>query len=309
MVSRRQALQVAGTAVAAAFAGCSSDVLGNEPAGPRHELHVDRIATEPVRWALYEPDEGELFGDPARDALDAILPEGRHRTVGYAPVGEGNYVEHEGRYFRTESFVSGRAAVDRPVVRAEPIAESSVPEDALLVDSVAQPSARVVKVLHSHSVTDGASGSAELLRGDAYVMVRPAERESRLVDDLDGKVVTMTDDGGWPYRIEVRHETVTLPEYTTFAVVVAESEAAFHEIVLASAVDVDLTTTPLSEDATELLDRAIGRNGHRENGDPSEGFEALLHGLGFNVGEAETGRILWYGESLFRASYYVNRGD
>jgi hypothetical protein len=102
---------------------------------------------------------------------------------------------------------------------------------------------------------------------------------------------------------------VTLPEYTTFAVAVADSEAAFREVVFASAVDVDLTTTPFPEAAADLLDRAIDRNGHRETGEPSERFETLLRGLGFDVGEAETGRILWYGESLFRASYYVNRGD
>ena len=308
MVSRRRTLQAAGTAVAAALAGCSSDVLGDSTE-PEHELYVDRIATELVPWALFEPDDGELFGGPAREALDAILPDGRYRTYGYTPIGEGSYVEHEERYFRTESFVSGRAAVERPVVRAEPIDEASVPEDTLLVDSLAQPSARVAKILHSHAVTGGASGSTELLRGDSYVMARPAERESRLVEELDGRVVTMTADGGWPYRIDVRHETLTLPEYTTSGIAVADSDEAFRGVVLASAVDADLTTTPLPDGATGLLDRAISREAYRETGDPSGEFTTLLRGLGFAVDESETGRILWYGESLFRAGYYLNREE
>ena len=307
MVSRRQSLQLAGTAVAAALAGCSG-VLDDGKAQSEHELHVDRIATDPVSWALDEPDD-ELFGGPARAALDEILPAGRYTTRGYVPVWEGNYVEHDGRYYRTEQFVTGRATVERPVVRVESVDEEAVPDDAPHVDSLDRPSARVMKILHSYVASDGAAGSPELLRGDSYVLTRPAELESRLATDLDGSVVTMTDTGGWPYRIDVRHEQVTLTEHTVTAVELADSREAFREVVLGAEVDADLSTIDLPTDARDLLDEAIGRGTYRETGDPSKTFETLLRRLGFEVGESENGVILWGGGSLFRARYYASVDD
>ncbi|WP_053947938.1 hypothetical protein [Halolamina sediminis] len=306
MVSRRRSLQFAGAAVAAALAGCSGDVLSDETSR-KYALQIQRIATEPVPWALYEPPEDELFGDPARAALDAILPTGRHVTHGYTPISEGAYVEHDGQYYRIDQFVSGRAVLERPLVRVESVEEA--PEEAVLLDSLEQPSARTVKILHSHVVTDGASASASLLRGDAYVMARPAERESRLVGELDGRVVRMTAEGELSYRIHVDREQVTLTEHTTLANAVADDREAFREVVLGSAVDADLGAIDLSEDARTLLDRAIERETYRETGEPSDAFETLLRRLGFAVDESETGRILWDGRSLFRASFYVNRTD
>ncbi|WP_435116040.1 hypothetical protein [Halolamina sp. C58] len=306
MVSRRRSLQFAGTAVAAALAGCSSDVLADETSR-EYTLQVDRIATEPVPWALYDPPEGELFGDPARAALDATVPTGRHVTRGYTPISEGAYVEHDGQYYRTDRFVSGRAVRERPLVRAESVDET--PGDAVLLDSLERPSARTVKILHTDAVSDGASSAASLLRGDAYVMARPAERESRLVDELDGRVVRMSAEGELSYRIHVEREQVTLTEHTTFATVVADDREAFREVVLGSTVDADLGTIELSEDARALLDRAIERETYRQTGEPSDAFETLLRRLGFSVDESATGRILWDGQSLFRASFYVNRAD
>lgn len=305
MVSRRQSLQLAGSAAVAALAGCSTDASGAD-AEPAHFLHVDRIATDPVWWALYDPPADDLFGGPARDALDAVLPTGRYTTAGYVALPEGKYVDHEGRYYRTEQFVSGRTDAERPVVRVERD-EDAVPEDALSIDALEQPSTRPLKILHSHAVSDGESGASDLLRGDGYVMTRPAELDSRLgAGDIDGRVVTMTDEGRLAYRIDVRRERVTLTEHTALAVEVAASEAAFREVVLASGVDVDLGVVDLSEAARGVLDDAVGRAAYRETGDPSAAFESLLDALGFEVGESETGRIVWYGDSVFRASYYVD---
>jgi len=53
-----------------------------------------------------------------------------------------------------------------------------VPDDAVLIDTLEQPSARALKILHSYTHTDGETSTAELLRGDAYVLRRPSERES-----------------------------------------------------------------------------------------------------------------------------------
>jgi len=305
MVSRRRSLQFAGTAVAAALAGCSG-ALGNDASQTTYELDVHRFDAELVPWALYEPDDDELFGGPARTALDAILPDGRYSALGYVPVWEGNYVEHDGRYYRTETVVTGRAERTRPVVRVDSVDDEDVPEDAILIDSLDQPSARPITLLHTHAVSGGAAGSSELLRGDAYVLTRPAERDSRLATgDLDGRVVTMTDTGGFHYRIEVREEQVTLTEHTALAVEVADSREAFREVVMGSRVDVDLETVDLPSDARELLDRALARGAYRETGDPSEAFETLLRRLGFALDESATGRTLWDGDSLFDAALYV----
>ena len=306
MVSRRRSLQFAGAAVAAALAGCSGGVLGTDTSRPEYEFDVHRFDAELVPWALYEPDDDELFGQPARTALDTILPEGRYSALGYVPVWEGNYVEHDGRYYRTETVVTGRAERTRPVVRVDSVDEEDVPEETVHIDSLDQPSARPIKLLHMHAVSGGRAGPSDLLRGDAYVLTRPAERDSRLAtSDLDGRVVTMGDSGAFPYRVEVRREQVTLTEHTALAVEVADSRDAFREVVMGSRVDVDLETVDLPSDASELLDRAIARGTYRETGELSEAFETLLLRLGFDPDESAVGRILWDGDSLFDAGLYV----
>jgi len=50
----------------------------------------------------------------------------------------------------------------------------------VLIGTLERPSARVLKILHSHAQTEGSGSAAELLRGDAYVLRRPAERESQV---------------------------------------------------------------------------------------------------------------------------------
>lgn len=306
MVSRRRSLQFAGTALAVALAGCSSGVLGTDASRTEYELDVHRFDAALVPWALYEPDDDELFGQPARTALDAILPDGRYSALGYVPLWEGNYVEHDGRYYRTETVVTGRAERTRPVVRVDSVGEDAVPEDPVVIDSLDQPSARPIKILHSHAASGGASGTSDLLRGDAYVMTRPAERDSRLVTgDLDGRVVTMGENGGFPYRVEVRREQITLTEHTVLAVEVADSREAFREVVLGSRVDADLETADLPSNARDLLDRAIERGTYRETGEPSEAFETLLRRLDIDPDESAVGRIIWDGDSLFDAALYV----
>lgn len=307
MVSRRDSLRLASTALVAALAGCSSGVLDAEDAQPTHTLDVEPIDEKPVEYALYEPPTGDLFGGPARAALDAILPSGRYRTYGYQSLSEGNYVDHDGSYYRTEQFVTGQQTLTRPVVRVEAVDEDALPDDAVSVDTLDQPSARPLKILHSDAVTDGESGAANLLRDDGYVMTRPAERESRLVTgDLDGRVATMTDSGAWAHRIHVSRESLTLKQHTVLAIEVADSRAAFRDVVLGSRIDADLGNERLSGDGRDLLDQAISRDAYRETGDLSEAFQILLESLGFDTGEPATGRIVWDGQNLFRASYYVN---
>ena len=305
MVSRRQSLQLAGSAAFAALAGCSADLTATD--GPERSLRVDRLGDDPVEYALYELPSDELFGGPARAALDEILPDGRYRTYGYGPLGDGEYVEHEGTYYRTEQFVSGRTELRRPVVRVEPIDEETAPDDAVPITALQTPSARPLKILQSHEITNGDSATTDLLRGDSYVMTRPAERESRLAaGDFDGRVVTRTGRGERAYRVEVRTEQVPLTEHTVLAVDVADSREAFRAVVLGAEAHAVLDADDLPSAAGDVLDDAIGRNAYRETGEPSEAFETVLERLGFDVDESANGHLLWYVNSLFRAAYYVD---
>lgn len=307
MVSRRQSLQLAGTAAVAALAGCTTAF---ESSGPERTLRVDRIGADPVEYALYDPPSDELFGGPARAALDEILPDGRYSAYGYVPIREGNYVEQDGTYYRTEQFVSGRAQLERPVVRLTSVDEDAAPDDALPITALETPSARPLKLLHVNEITDGEAGAADYLRGDSYVLRRPAERESRLgTGELDGRVVTRTGDGSYPYRVEVATERVSLTEHTVLAVDVADSRAAFREVVLGAETDAVLDADDLSAEAGDIFDEAIGRNSYEETGEPSAAFEALLERLGFDVDESANGQLIWYVDDLFRAAYYVDRND
>ncbi|MFA1611861.1 hypothetical protein [Halobellus rubicundus] len=311
--SRRTLLRSAAAAGLTAVAGCAAlPSFGTDDAGPEYTLTADRIDASPVEHALYEPDEDDpLFGAPARTALDSILPDGRYTTYGYESLPAGAYVRHDGIYYRTESVVTGRERMTRPLVRVEEVAEESVPEDAVLVDDLDRPSARVVKILHANAQTDGESGSADLLRGEAYVLRRPAELESRLAsDDFDGRVVTMTESDTWAYRVRVTRRPILETAYTALAIEVADSESAFREVVFGSRIDAELAPGDLAGDAREVLERCLSRGRHAETAPLSPGFDAVLEALGVDTVEtAATGRLLWYDGELYRYGLYVDEGE
>jgi len=264
--SRRRLLQTAAPTLIAGLAGCTSDGLSNSDQSTEYTLNIDTIDASPSEHALYEPSDDALFGDPARAALAAIIPEGTHRTYGYTPLPEDGYVAGEGRYFQIKTAITGRQEMDRTLVRVEELDDDAVAESdgrtgeaAIHVDSLDRPSARALKILHTNSTTDGTGASAELLRGDAYVLRRPAERESEVATgELDGQIVSMTKDGGFPYRVSVSTDSISETEYTTQAIPVADSEAAFREVVFAAEIDAEVDDASLSTAARELLDRTLG---------------------------------------------------
>jgi hypothetical protein len=305
--TRRRLLRSGGAAALAALAGCTTDSLLAEPA-PEYLLNVVSIDASPVERALYEPDDESLFGAPARTALEAILPEGRHTTYGYRPLPEDAYVAHEGSYYQTASVVTGRRELPRLLVRVEPLEEAAIPEDAVLIDSLERPSARALTILATNTRADGGTRSSELLRDDAYVLRRPAERESRLATgDLDGRVVTLTEDGTWGYRVSVSRERITETAHTALAVPVADSRARFREVVFGSRIDTELAPAALPGDARDLLDEAIARGRYTETAPISEPFDAVIDALGLGgVERATNGKLLWYDERLYRYGLYID---
>jgi hypothetical protein len=100
VLTRRRALHAAGATAFSTLAGClTDDRSDSRSAVQEYSLDIDRIEQTPVEYALYEPDDSPLFGDPAETALANVLPDGRHTTYGYQPVPNDGYVVYEGSYY------------------------------------------------------------------------------------------------------------------------------------------------------------------------------------------------------------------
>jgi len=307
VLNRRTALHLAGTTVATALAGCASFTLGSST-DPKQEysLSLDQIEQPLVEYVLYHPGE-DVYDQPAHRALAEILPDGRHTTYGYKPLPEDAFVAHDERYYQTKIVVTGERRMERPFVRVTPIPEDQVPEDILMVDSLARPVGRVIKILHSYTVTNGESGSADLLRDDAYVLRRPYELNSRLTDDLDGQIVAMDSDGHWAYRINVTTEHLYEPAYTTLAIEVATTTDAFRDIAFAARVDTRLDPAELDTPVQQLLEQIIAQDTYRETTPLSTAYTNLLDALNLEqVETASNGHHLWYDDTLYRYGLYIN---
>ena len=320
--TRRRFLRTAAPLTLAGLAGCGSGGFDDPDQQTEYTLSIDTVAASPTEHALYEPSDDPLFGEPARAALADIVPNGTHRNYGFTPLPEDSYVAGEGRYFQIDTAVTGRREMDRTLVRVTSLDDEAVGEGdgeesggktgeaAIHVDTLDRPSARVIKILHSNSATGGAGASADLLRKDAYVLRRPAERESELATgDLDGAVVSMTEGGGFPYRVSVTTDSIREAEYTTRAIPVADDEAGFREVVFAAEIDAELDGASLSTAARELLERTRGGE-HTESTPLSPAFTEVLAALGVaGADESLNGELLWYDGQLYRYGLYVDRPD
>lgn len=307
--TRRQFLQVTGALWLTALAGCSTTgILDTADSTEEYTLHIDAINASPTEYARYKPDDDALFGAPARTALQAIVPEGRHTTYGYKPLPSGAYVEHGGSYFQTKHVVTGQDRLNRSLVQITPVSEETVPADAILIDTLERPTARVLKILHSYTQMDGRTSTAELLRGDRYVLRRPVEQESRLgTGELDGQVITMTENGTWAYRVDIATEQIVETAYTTLTVKVASSRQEFQEVVFGSQIDATLTGDKLPTDAHDRLEQTINQGSSSETAPLPDSFITLLKALHLGaIDTAANGKLLWYDNTLYRYGLYVN---
>lgn len=306
--TRRDTLRVAGAAGIAGLAGCSRLVSSQEPAST-YSLDVDRIRQPLIEYALDEPRGDGLFAETEQEAYDAILPTGRCSTYGYTPIAEDQYLRHDGRFYQTKVVVTGEERMERTLVRVTPL-EENVPDDATLIEWLPQASSRVFKILHSNAVSNGESGAADLLHGDAYVLRRPPEVNGPIPAELDGAVVKMDPEGNWAYRVHTTTAELYEPEYTALAVQVAASEAEFDRVVFGAVVDQRLAAADLTEDEQELLEQAIERDVYRETTPLSDAYRGVLGALGLDdVTTASNGHVLWYADAPHRYGLYVNEAE
>ncbi|MGB9965775.1 hypothetical protein [Halobacterium sp. CBA1126] len=299
---------MSGATILAALAGCATNPFESAEPPSEYSLTVESIDASPVEYALYEPDDGVLFGTPARNALDDILPDGRHTSYGYKPLPSDAYVTHDESYYETEHVVTGRTQMKRQLVRVDPLPKEEVPDDAVVIDTLDQPSSRPLKILHSYTQSNGETSNTELLHGDAYVLRRPAERGSRLATgDLAGRVVKMTDSGTWAYRVRVTREPVVETAYTALAIKVADSRSQFRDVVFGSRIDTELTPTDLPTAARDLLNKVIAQEPYTETAPLSDAYETVLEALGLGaVDTIVNGQLLWYDDAVYRYGLYVN---
>lgn len=303
--SRRRLLHAGGIAL---LAGCGSVSVGESTdAGPQHTVSLDAIRVSPVEHALYEPSDDSLFGDPARTALAAIIPEGRHSTLGYVPISDGLYVERDSRYYETVRFVTDRRETQRTLVRAESVEDGDVPADAPNVESLPRPDARVVKILHSSLTTGRESVAGQLRQDGAYVLRRPAERSGPLASgELDDSVVRLTPDGSFAVRVRSTTERITEPVHTVTAVTVADTADQFREVVFATRIDATVSPEQLTPDQRSVLRRAR-RDRYTESGEVSPQLRGVLDAFGVDVDDGSTDGLVVYDEQLFRFVAFLDR--
>lgn len=301
---RRTALQAAGTAGLASLAGCAGLFSQDQY---EYALTVDPVGESLVEHALYDPSDEPLFRTAASEALDAIVPDGRHVTYGFEPLPSDAYVTDGGRYYQTDAVVTGRERMERTVVRVDRLDLGSVSADAVPLDSLSEVSRRIVEILHDYHGTGGSGGSVDLLWDGAYVLRRPAELADSVADELDGTAVTMGTDRNMAYRVSLETERLTESVVESFAVQVAQDRQAFRDVALATRVDAEIDGESLGPGVRQALDDVVETGETREMTPLPTPFERLLDRLGLgDVGVSRNGQLLWYEEALYRYGLYVS---
>ncbi len=313
--TRRHALQALGSVSVLGLAGCttSTGLFGSQQT-TQYRLTIDPVNQSLTEAALYEPSDSALFGEPARTALDEIIPDGTYTTYGYRPLPtegtlgmDAEYAAGDTQYYQIATVVTGRQQVDRHLVR---VTDLPKPQATVTpIDTLPQPSHRCLTILIGHARSRGQLHTEEL-REDAYVLRRPAELNSQLVTgDLDGAAVTLDPESQMAYRISVVTATVTEPVYTTHAIPVASSAAQFRQSLLAAEVDVELDSSVLSAQARHIFYQAR-QNGYVATPPHEEGSKELLTALELGDTEVSTGwRLLWYDDQLYRYTLQVTEAS
>lgn len=297
----RRALLASATSGGLLFAGCSTLPLSESESSSTYKLVVQSFDGTLSEAALWSP--GTPFDDTRERALDTLFESGSVTATGYEPVPDGEYVERDGTYYEVATVLTGRERVERPVVRFELRSdeETGVTSPTTL-DGLDRIDARIAKILHVESRTDGQVSQTDLLHRGGYVLRYPDEREGAFAPPDPVETVRVHDR---VYRVRVSTETLADPVYTAHAVEVATTEAAFADVATAAIVDETVDPATLPEEARDLFRRALTGEGVEETRPLSEAFATLLDVLGLGD-ETTNGRHVLYDGEPYRYALYVD---
>ena len=286
--SRRTFLAATGAASASLLAGCNSVTSSSPP--PRVELTAEQQSADEFAF-LWNPETPRTA--EVREAIDATAAGDRYVTVGYPPLPEGRYVEHDGTYYRTDAVHVGRETRERYVLRLERVGDSddSDTPEATSIDALPDPdrSAARLAYLAARAAPDepggewgGAPWDAVDHGGAVYRRTDPADSE--LIPDPEHEFIEV--EGRIVLRVHVSRERLSEPRMRAVLTPVAESEAEFTEAVLAAEVTTTFYPDQLSSETAAVLDELTGRTEYAESAPVSAGYARVLQRL--DLGDATT---------------------
>ncbi|MFB6281623.1 MAG: hypothetical protein ABEH40_06370 [Haloferacaceae archaeon] len=311
--SRRRVLRAAGSAAAAALAGCGA--RGGVGGGPEHEFVVSAVvAPGPGPFAdrfLWSPIT-DAFAAQERAVVERLVATGSATTFGYhlgvgrhdgqRAVWPPQYVEADGTYYRIrladareverETTVLWFDRLDgRPADAGRARVVAGPPDGLSRPDRAAFAAARERVVRGGRGARDVAD-EPPARRGFVYDLYDPAE--SALVPDppFDYYRHRPEDGGGdgngpWYFAPRVARPTLARTRYEYGVEAVARSRPAFEAAVRGAAVAADFDRDPLPDRAAAIVDDLTTHSpneppneSHAERAPLSEPFAALLDRLG-----------------------------
>jgi hypothetical protein len=109
------------------------------------------------------------------------------------------------------------------------------------------------------------------------------------------------------YRIDVTPERLSNPAYGTLTIEVAARTDTFHDVVFAARVDIRGDRRELDSSVQQLFEQVLARETYREEAPLSTEYLNWLDALDVeHLETASIGQHLWYDDSLYRYSLYMN---
>jgi len=234
-----------GAAVALLVAGCVQDESSSLRLEP-----IDDVADYLVEDA--DPESVE-------DALD-----NGHVSYGTPLAEAGEYVRHEGVYYRATTEEAGTRRSERQVVVGEPVEGS---ENAVEIDRYGGDDLE--------AVSSACRSALESDDGTGYAVVRSEPGRTELLPKPAYPVVRL---GNAVCGLSIDTREVEEQGYETTLEKVADDREGFVEYVEETYV-LDLDSANLTDAERKVLDTAVTEGEYEETGEMSEGFDSAVSRL------------------------------
>ncbi|GGO01604.1 hypothetical protein [Haloarcula pellucida] len=278
--TRRAFLGAAATGLTG-LAGCDS--LGENDPTVELTLHVDRLDRPLAATLLWTPPE-RAADHPVqrtrRRAVAAAVDGERVSTYGYGVVPDGEYVEHDGRYYLLHDVITGSERIERSVLRLSWVGRVDSEETPEGTPREALPeydqNAVMPAFFAARAEEHGGGAPWDFIEQGGFVYRHLDEVESELAPDPEHEYVAVH---GTVLKVTVAQETLVEPEHTGFATEVADSAAAFDDVADAATVERRLAPDDLGPDVRDLFERVRGLERYSETMPLSDTFESLVETL------------------------------